>query len=123
MKVMEEIKMSAHDIYLFKWREMYTLYIAKAARKGKTADEVDEIICWLTGYTKDQLQTIDENTNMTEFFESAPNPNPNRILIKGSICGVKIQEIEEIIMKEIRYLDKLIDELAKGKTMDKIFRK
>ncbi len=113
--------MSGHNIYEFKFREMYKLYVAKAERKGRSSDEVDEVIAWLTGYTKKDIHTID--VDMTEFFRNAPNLNPNRNLIKGSICGVKIQEIEEPIMKEIRYLDKLIDELAKAKPMEKILRK
>ncbi len=114
--------MSGHSIYTFKWIEMYKLYVAKAERKGRTSDEVDQVIYWLTGYTNTELQNIDEGVDMTSFFTSAPNPNPNRNLIKGSVCGVKVQEIDEPIMREIRYLDKLIDELAKGKSLDKIFR-
>ncbi len=115
--------MSGHSIYAFSYNEMYKLYTAKAEKKGRTSDEVDEIISWLTGYTKEELRAFDDSVDMTNFFKSAPQPNPNRSLIKGSICGVKIQEIEEPIMKEIRYLDKLVDELAKGKTMEKILRK
>ncbi len=102
---------------------MKKLYIAKAERKGRTIDEVDEIICWLTGYTKSALDHLSDDVDMMTFFENAPLLNPNRTLIKGSVCGVKIEDISETIMKEIRYLDKLIDELAKGKTMDKILRK
>ncbi len=115
--------MSAHNIYTFKWNEMRKLYIAKAERKGRTADEVDEIICWLSGFDKEALAELDDEVDMTKFFEIAPNLNPNRALIKGSVCGVKIEAIDEPIMKEIRYLDKLIDELAKGKAMEKILRK
>ncbi len=115
--------MSTHSIYTFKWNEMRKLYIAKAERKGRTGDEVDEIICWLTGYTQDTLDAINDDVDMTRFFEHAPIPNPNRTLIKGSVCGVKIELIDEPLMKEIRYLDKLIDELAKGKVMEKILRK
>ncbi len=102
---------------------MRKLYIAKAERKGRTTAEVEEIIFWLTGYTKDALDAMDDNVDMTTFFENAPSLNPNRALIKGSVCGVKIETIDEPIMKEIRYLDKLIDELAKGKTIEKILRK
>ncbi len=115
--------MSSHSIYTFKWNEMRKLYIAKAERKGRTVAEVDEIICWLTGYTNDAINTIDDDVDMSDFFKAAPALNPNRKLIKGSVCGVKIEEIDEPIMKEIRYLDKLVDELAKGKPMEKILRK
>ncbi len=115
--------MSTHSVYTFKWNEMRKLYIAKAERKGRAAGEVDEIICWLTGYTKDALDALGDDVDMTSFFETAPSLNPNRALIKGSVCGVKIETIDEPIMKEIRYLDKLIDELAKGKAMEKILRK
>ncbi len=115
--------MSGHNIYTFKFKEMYKLYLAKAERKNRTFQEVDQIICWLTGYTKEELSKLDDSIDMSNFFSSAPNLNPNRKLIKGSICGVKIEEIEDPIMKEIRYLDKLVDELAKGKTMEKILRK
>ncbi len=105
------------------FNKIYPLYIAKAERKGRTVDEVNQIICWLTGYTIEELQQkIEEVHTMEEFFASAPTPNPNRILITGSICGVKLSEIDDPITKEIRYLDKLIDELAKGKAMEKILR-
>ena len=115
--------MSGHSIYTFKFNEMYKLYTAKIERKGRVSEELDEVICWLTGYSLDELHTIDESVDMTNFFENAPNLNSKRSLITGSICGVKLAEIEEPIMKEIRYLDKLIDELAKGKAIDKILRK
>ncbi len=115
--------MGGHSIYTFSFVEMYKLYVAKAEKKGRTSDEVDVVICWLTGYTKEELLTFDASTDLTKFFKEAPNLNPNRSLIKGTICGVKIEEIDEPIMKEIRYLDKLIDELAKGKAMEKILRK
>ncbi len=114
--------MSGHNIYTFRFFEMYKLYVAKAEKKGRTASEVDEIIHWLTGYTKEDMQKLDETIDMKNFFEMAPNLNPNRSLIKGSVCGVKLAEIDEPLMKEIRYLDKLIDELAKGKSMEKILR-
>ncbi len=115
--------MSTHSIYTFKWNEMKKLYTDKAVRKGRTESEVTEIICWLTGYTKDALEAKDDSEDMKSFFEKAPNLNPNRVLIKGSVCGVKIEKIEEPFMNEIRYLDKMIDELAKGKAMEKILRK
>ncbi len=115
--------MGAHSIYTFKWNEMKKLYIAKAVRKDRTEVEVLQIICWLTGYTIDDLGKLGDDVDMTAFFGGAPNLNPNRELIKGSVCGVKIEAIDEPLMKEIRYLDKLIDELSKGKAMEKILRK
>ncbi len=115
--------MGTHSIFTFKWNEMYKLYIAKAERKGRTKAEADEIICWLTGYTMESLGAMGDDVDMTAFFEGAPCLNPNRVLIKGSVCGVKVETIDEPIMKEIRYLDKLIDELSKGKAMEKILRK
>lgn len=103
---------------------VYPLYINKAERKGRTKDEVDEIIFWLTGYNKDSLQQqIAVNVNMEDFFNQAPQINPNVSLIKGVICGYRVEEIEDDIMQKIRYLDKLVDELAKGKAIDKILRK
>ena len=115
--------MSGHSIYTFKFNEMYKLYTAKIERKGRFLEELDEVICWLTGYSTNGLHSTDENVDMANFFENAPSLNPNRSLITGSICGAKLAEIEEPIMKEIRYLDKLVDELAKGKSIDKILRK
>ena len=115
--------MSAHSVYTFKFNEMYKLYTAKIERKGRALEKLDEVICWLTGYSLNELHAIAESVDMTNFFENAPRLNPNRSLITGSICGVKLAEIEEPIMKEIRYLDKLVDELAKGKSLDKILRK
>ncbi len=115
--------MSGHNIYKYKFNEMYGLYLAKVERKGRSKDELNEIIHWLTGYNVTQLQNIDDNVDMESFFINAPTLNENRVLIKGTICSVKIAEIEEPILKEIRYLDKLVDELAKGKAVEKIFRK
>ncbi len=115
--------MSAHNIYTFQFAEMYSLYVAKAERKGRTSAEVNEIICWLTGYNLTQIEKmLNEEHTLESFFKNTPSPSPKRTLITGSICGVKISEITEPIMKEIRYLDKLIDELAKGKAMEKILR-
>lgn len=115
--------MEKHKIYNTAFSNVYPMYVAKAERKGRTKVEVDEIIEWLTGYDKNELiKVLDEKIDFESFFEKAPNLNPKRTLIKGSVCGVKVQEIEEVTMREIRYLDKLIDELAKGKTMDKILR-
>lgn len=100
------------------------MYVAKAKKKGRTQKEVDEIIRWLTGYSQKALETqIKKQTDFETFFDKAPKLNPSRTLIKGVICGVRIEEIKEKTMKEIRYLDKLVDELAKGRTMEKILRK
>jgi hypothetical protein len=110
-------------IYKVSFASVYPHYVAKAEKKGRTKGEVDEIICWLTGYSKRQLTAVlDKGTDVESFFAGAPAMNPNRSLITGVICGVRVEEIEEPTMREIRYLDKLIDELSKGKTMDKILR-
>ena len=112
-----------HDIYKMSIAKVYPLYVKKAERKGRTKAEVDEIICWLTGYTEEDLENqLARELDLQTFFEEAPKLNPSRILIKGVICGVRIEDIEEQTMREIRYLDKLIDELAKGKSMDRILR-
>lgn len=103
---------------------VYPHYVAKAEKKNRTKKEVDEIIRWLTGYTQKQLEAqINKKTDFETFFTKAPKLNPSRKLIKGVICGIRVEDIQEPLMKEIRYLDKLIDELAKGKAMDKILRK
>ncbi len=116
--------MMNNRIYKTSFASVYPLYVAKAEKKGRTKAEVDEIICWLTGYSRSELQTqLDKKTDFETFFAEAPRPHPARTAIKGVICGVQVEEIKEPTMKEIRYLDKLIDELAKGKTMDKILRK
>lgn len=115
--------MTKHKIYSMSFASVYPLYIAKAERKGRTKEEVDEIIHWLTGYDSTALtQQIEAETDFETFFANAPRLNAARSLITGVICGVKVQEIEEDTMREIRYLDKLIDELAKGKAMEKILR-
>lgn len=102
---------------------VYPNYIAKAEKKGRTKSEVDEIICWLTGYTQDELETqLEKQVDFETFFAEAPRLNPNRVLIKGVVCGVRVENIEDPLMQNIRYLDKLIDELAKGKPMEKILR-
>jgi len=102
---------------------VYPLYVQKAERKGRTKDEVDRIICWLTGYDQAGLQRqIDQDVDVETFFARAPAFNPHSALIKGVVCGVRIEEVEDPRMRKIRYLDKLIDELAKGKAMDKILR-
>ncbi len=116
--------MTKHKIYQMPFHTVYPFYVEKAEKKGRSVEEVNEIICWLTGYTwKQATQMMEASVDFETFFTQAPHLNPNRIMITGSVCGVKIAEIEEPIMKEIRYLDKLIDELAKGKMMDKILRK
>ena len=115
--------MTKHRIYTTSFASVYPHYVAKAERKGRTKAEVDKIIQWLTGYSQMQLETqIKKQTDFETFFAEAPQMNPLRTLIKGVICGVRVEDIEEPIMQEIRYLDKLIDELAKGRAMEKILR-
>lgn len=121
---MKENTSGKHRIYTMSFARVYPEYVAKAERKSRTKAEVDEIITWLTGYTEEQLEVLLKNdTDVETFFAQAPKLNPLRRLITGVICGVRIEEIQEPIMREIRYLDKLIDELAKGKVMEKILRK
>lgn len=116
--------MNKHRIYTTSFASVYPHYIAKAERKGRTKEEVDEIIRWLTGYSQKQFEDCLKNQKDFEtFFAEAPGLNPARELIRGVICGIRVEEIEESTMREIRYLDKLIDELAKGKAMEKILRK
>jgi hypothetical protein len=104
--------------------KVYPLYIAKVERKGRTKEEVDEVTRWLTGYSQNELETqIEKEVDFETFFAEAPKLNPSRFLIKGIICGVRVEDIKDPIMQGVRYLDKLIDELAKGKTMEKILRK
>jgi len=111
-------------IYTMSFAKVYPHYVQKAEKKGRTKEEVDEIICWLTGYSQEELEKqLDKQVDFETFFAEAPQMNPARSLIKGVICGVRVEEIEENLMREIRYLDKLIDELAKGKSMEKILRK
>lgn len=110
-----------HKIYSMPFARVYPAYIAKAEKKGRTRAEVDEIILWLTGYSEEELaQHVAAGTDFETFFQSAPRLNPARVNIKGTICGVRIEAIEDPLMKEIRYLDKLVDELAKGRPMEKI---
>jgi hypothetical protein len=116
--------MTKHRIYSTSVASVYPHYLAKAEKKGRTKSEVDEIIRWLTGYSQRELEALLEaRTDFETFFAQAPQLNPARSSIKGVICGVRIEDIEEPTMREIRYLDKLIDELAKGKAMEKILRK
>lgn len=110
-------------VYAMTFASVYPYYIAKAKKKGRTKAEVDEIICWLTGYSQKGLEAqIEKQTNFETFFDKAPKMNPLRKQITGVICGVRVEDIKEPTMQEIRYLDKLVDELAKGKAMEKILR-
>ncbi len=115
--------MNQEKVYTMSFAKIYPLLIAKAEKKERTKEEADTIICWLTGYNKDIQNAIDGSVTYGDFFQNAPRLNPNRKLIKGVVCGVRVEDIKEPLMQEIRYLDKLIDELAKGKAMDKILRK
>lgn len=116
--------MTKHKIYTMSVARVYPLLVSKAEKKGRSKAEVDEIIHWLTGYSQEELEAhLEKETDYETFFAEAPKLNPSRTLIKGVVCGVRVEDIEESIMQEIRYLDKLIDELAKGKAMDKILRK
>jgi hypothetical protein len=115
--------MNKHHIYTMSFAKVYPHYVAKAEKKGRTKEEVDEIIRWLTGYSQIELDAqLEKQTSFENFFAQAPGLNPSRALIKGVVCGIRVEDVEEPTMKEIRYLDKLIDELAKGKGMDKILR-
>lgn len=115
--------MDKHRIYTTSFASVYPHYVTKAEKKGRTKAEVDQVICWLTGYTQKKLDAqIKKRTDFETFFADAPAMNPNRAAIKGVVCGVRVEDIKEPTMREIRYLDKLIDELAKGKAMDKILR-
>ncbi|WFU82946.1 DUF2200 domain-containing protein [Bradyrhizobium sp. CIAT3101] len=116
--------MAKHRIYTTSFASVYPLYVAKAEKKGRSKAEVDQIISWLTGYGHKELQVqLERKTDFETFFAEAPEINPSRALIKGVVCGVRVEEIEEPTMREIRYLDKLIDELARGKKMDQILRR
>ena len=115
--------MPKHRIYTMSFASVYPLYVAKAEKKQRTKAEVDEIVCWLTGYTQELLEAqIANQTDFETFFADAPHMNPARSLIKGVVCGVRVEDIAEPTMREIRYLDKLVDELARGKAMTKILR-
>ena len=115
--------MDQHKIYSMSFASIYPAYINKAERKGRTKAEVDEIIEWLFGYSRDELkQQLERETGFEKFITECPRLNPDRALIKGVVCGVRVEDIQEPVMREIRYLDKLIDELAKGRTMEKILR-
>lgn len=115
--------MAKHRIYTMSFASVYPLYVAKAEKKGRSRQEVDEIIHWLTGYDRDELShVLEAGTDIETFFAQAPALNPSRTLITGVICGVRVETIEEPLMREVRYLDKLVDELAKGKAMERILR-
>jgi hypothetical protein len=115
--------MAGHRIYKISFASVYPHYITKAEKKGRTKAEVDEILRWLTGHSQASLEAeIAAKTNFEDFFARAPRLNPNRTLITGMICGYRVEEIEEPLMRELRYMDKLIDELAKGRKMEKILR-
>ena len=112
-----------HRIYTTSFASVYPLYVAKAERKGRTKAEVDQILRWLTGFSQDELESqIASRSDFETFFAQAPRPNPARVEIKGVVCGVRVENVAEPLMREIRYLDKLVDELAKGKAMEKILR-
>ncbi len=115
--------MAEHRIYRTSFASIYPLYVAKAEKKGRTKAEVDRIIAWLTGYSGKELEAqLERRTDLEAFFGEAPALNPSRALVKGVVCGVRVEEITEPLMREIRILDKLIDELARGKAMDRILR-
>lgn len=113
----------SHRVYRMKFSGVYPHYVAKAEKKGRTKAEVDRVITWLTGYSNDQLKkVIDSGTDFETFFAEAPALHPNRAKITGTVCGVRIEDIVDPLMQQIRYLDKLVDELAKGRPMEKILR-
>ncbi|HEY8538672.1 MAG TPA: DUF2200 domain-containing protein [Steroidobacteraceae bacterium] len=115
--------MTEHRIFKMPFARVYPMYVQKAERKGRTKEEVDQIICWLTGYDRAGLRKqIEQESDFETFFAQAPAMNPNASLIKGVVCGVRVETVEHPLMRNIRYLDKLIDELAKGKAMEKILR-
>ena len=116
--------MPKHRIFTIPFAKVYPMYVQKAERKNRKKEEVDQIICWLTGYDQTGLdQQIAKETDFETFFAQAPAMHPNASLIKGVVCGIRVEEIEDPLMQKLRYLDKLIDELAKGKAMEKILRK
>ena len=117
------MRMVQHRIFTTEFSKVYPLYVQKAERKNRTKGEVDRIICWLTGYDQAGLEKhISQHSDFETFFAEAPRLNPSRSLIKGVVCGIRVEEIEDPLMREIRYLDKLIDELAKGRAMEKVLR-
>lgn len=116
--------MGTKRVFKMTFASVYPFYIQKAEKKNRTKEEVDTVICWLTGYSVEELQKqIDDDVDFETFFSKAPKMNPNSSLITGTVCGIRVEEIEDPLMQKIRYLDKLVDELAKGKLMDKVLRK
>jgi hypothetical protein len=112
-----------HQIFAMSFARVYPLYVAKAEGKGRKKSEVDAVICWLTGYSQRELEgQLKKQTDIETFFKEAPKLNPSRTLIKGVVCGIRVEDIQDPMMRDIRYLDKLVDELAKGKAMEKILR-
>jgi hypothetical protein len=115
--------MNNDRVFAIKFAKVYPLYVQKAERKNRTKEEVDRVICWLTGYSQTQLrQQIERESDFKTFFARAPAIHPNSSLIKGVVCGVRVEEVNDPLMQKIRYLDKLVDELAKGRAMEKILR-
>jgi hypothetical protein len=115
--------MTYERVFAMSFASVYPHYVAKAERKGRTKQELDEVICWLTGYSAAGLEEqIYKRTDLRTFFDQAPKFNPNASLIKGVVCGIRVEDIEDPLMQKIRYMDKLVDELAKGKKMEKILR-
>jgi hypothetical protein len=115
--------MTAHRIFAMPFAAVYPAYVKKAERKGRTKEEVDRVICWLTGYDQaGLLHQIEQRTDFETFFDQAPAMHPNSSLIKGVVCGIRVEEVEDPLMQKIRQLDKLVDELAKGRAMEKILR-
>ena len=124
MKTTAKTEARWNRLYAMSFASVYPMYVAKAEKKGRTKAEVDEVVRWLTGYTQKALEGhIKKQTSFEDFFTAAPKPNPVRRSITGVICGVRVEDIEDPLMQDIRYLDKLIDELAKGKAMEKILRR
>lgn len=115
--------MGEHKVFQMSFSKVYSLLVAKAEKKGRTKAEVDTVACWLTGYSQPELERLlASDITYGDFFRQAPNPNPDRALIKGMVCGVRVENVEDPLMREARYLDKLVDELAKGKPMEKVLR-
>lgn len=115
--------MGEHKVFQMSFAKVYGLLVSKAEKKGRTRAEVDTVTCWLTGYTQLELDSMREsNIIYGDFFHRMPNPNPDRALIRGVVCGVQVEEVADPLMREARYLDKLVDELAKGKPMEKVLR-
>lgn len=116
--------MPRHQVFAIAFAKVYPLYVEKAERKGRTKEEVDQVICWLTGYDAAGLQRqIEQGNDFQAFFAQAPSIHPNSSLIKGVVCGIRVEDIEDPLMRKIRHLDKLIDELARGNAMEKILRR